>query len=42
MSKNIYQNLMQFVGSLIQKQNTNMRERVSPDERILISKYSKI
>jgi len=37
MSKNSYQNLMEMVGPLIQKQNTNMRQCVSPEERILIT-----
>lgn len=37
MSKTTYQNLLQIVGPLLQKQNTNMRDCVSPDERILIT-----
>ena len=37
MSKATFNELLQIVAPLIQKQNTNMRECVSPAERIMIT-----
>ena len=37
MSKATFNELLQIVAPLIQKQNTNMRECVSPEERIMIT-----
>ena len=37
MSKNTFTDLVLIVGPSIQKQNTNMRECVSPEERIMIT-----
>lgn len=37
MSKNTFKELVLIVGPTIQKQNTNMRECVSAEERILIT-----
>nr|CAI5847921.1 unnamed protein product [Callosobruchus analis] len=37
MTKDTYTDLILIVGPLIQKQNTAMRESVSPEERLLIT-----